>query len=66
LKVCPGVGARFAGNWWEGFNDQGDWGNLWSSSANPDWADNAFNANFNADEVNPDNNNNRNNGFGVR
>lgn len=41
-------------------------GNLWSSSANPDWSDNALNANFNANEVNPGNNNNRNNGFGVR
>lgn len=54
------------GNWWEGFDDQGDWGNLWSSSANPSWSDNAFNANFNTGEVNPGDNNNRNNGFGVR
>ena len=65
MAVSP-WGGVFAGNWWEGFNDQGDWGNLWSSSANPDWSDNAFNANFNADNVNPGNNNNRNNGFGVR
>ena len=42
----------FAGNWNEGFDDQGDNGNLWSSSAFPDTADNAFNANFNSDNVN--------------
>ena len=56
----------FAGNWNEGFDDQGDNGNLWSSSAFPDTADNAFNANFNADNVNPGNNDNRANGIGVR
>lgn len=59
-------GPRFSGNWWEGFNDQGNNGNLWSSSAHPDNVDNAFNANFNADNVNPDNNNDRANGIGIR
>ncbi len=56
----------FAGNWNEGFDDQGDNGNLWSSSAFPDTADNAFNANFNSGNVNPGNNDNRANGIGVR
>ena len=56
----------YAGNWNEGFDDQGDNGNLWSSSAHPGDADNAFNANFNASEVNPDNNDNRDNGVEVR
>lgn len=55
-----------SGNWWEGFDDQGDNGNLWVSSANPDNADNAMNANFNSGGVNPINNNNRDNGNGVR
>ena len=55
-----------AGNWNEGFDDQGDNGNLWSSSAFPDNADNAFFANFNSDNVNPTNNDNRGNGIGVR
>lgn len=50
----------------EGFDDQGDNGEFWSRSAHPDNSDNAFNANFNADEVNPGDNNNRDNGIGVR
>jgi hypothetical protein len=58
--------ASCAGNWSEGFDDQGDNGNLWSSSANPGDADNALNANFNADEVNPGNEDDRDNGVGVR
>ena len=37
-----------------------------ASSANPDNSDNAFNANFNPSNVNPGNNDNRNNGFAVR
>ena len=56
----------FAGGWWEGFNGQGDWGYLWSSSANPDWSDLAFVANFDADVVSPGYNGYRSNGFGVR
>ena len=59
-------GGVFAGNWWEGFNDQGDWGNLWSSSANPDWSDNAFNAVFDAGGVYPGHYGYRIDGFGVR
>jgi hypothetical protein len=40
---------------------------LWSASANPDNPDNAFNANFDPSNVNPgDDNNDRNNGIGVR
>ena len=56
----------FAGYWWEGFNDQGSYGFLWSSSAAPGWLDDAFYAYFNADEVYPGINANRGHGFGVR
>ncbi len=56
----------FAGNWWEGFNDQGSYGFLWSSSADPDWSGGAFDADFYADEVSPGVGNDRGNGFGVR
>ena len=59
-------GGVFAGNWWEGFNDQGDWGYLWSSSANPDWSGLAFDASFGADYVYPGNSGNRDSGNGVR
>ena len=55
-----------AGNWDEGFDNQGDNANLWSRSAFPDNVDNADNANFNETEVNPADNNNRNAGFAVR
>ena len=59
--------GSFSGNWNDGFDDQGDVGNLWSASANPDDSDNAFNANFDPSNVNPgDDNDNRNNGIGVR
>lgn len=65
-RVAAFRGA-FAGNWNGSFNDQGSNGNWWSSSAYPSNADNAFNANVDLDNVNPgDDNNNRNNGFGVR
>ena len=56
----------FAGYWREGFNDQGSYGFLWSSSAAPGWLDDAFYAYFNADEVYPGVNANRGHGFGVR
>ena len=59
-------GGVFAGNWWEGFNDQGSNGNLWSSSANPGWSGSAFSANFDADDVYPGNYGYRHYGFGVR
>ena len=55
-----------AGNWDEGFDNQGGNGNLWSRSAFPDNVDNADNANFNASEVNPGNNAPRGNGLSVR
>ena len=55
-----------AGNWDEGFDNQGDNANLWSRSAFPDNVDNADNANFNAGEVNPGNNAPRGNGLAVR
>ena len=45
-------------------NDVGDNGNYWSSSANG--TDNAWNLNFNSDNVNPDDNDNRYNGQSVR
>ncbi|MBO6305987.1 MAG: hypothetical protein J6M55_00635 [Paludibacteraceae bacterium] len=39
-------------------------GNYWSSTSNS--GTNAYNVNFNGSNVNPANNNNRNNGFSVR
>ena len=57
----------FSGAWWDGsFLDQGDYGYVWSSSANPDNADNAFFASFYSDEVYPGDNNNRDVGMAVR
>ena len=56
----------FAGLWWGGFGDQGSYGNLWSSSANPGWSDGAFYAVFGAGEVYPGFGNGRVVGFGVR
>ena len=61
----PGTPA-ISGNWNGEFNGQGDNGNFWSASAHPDNADDAFNVNFNAGEVNPADNNDRNAGFSVR
>ena len=56
-----------SGFWSGSFGDQGSVGYWWASSANPDDSNYAFNANIDPDEVNPgDNNNDRNNGFGVR
>lgn len=45
-------------------NNRGSNGNYWSSSFNS--ATNAYNLNFNSTDVNPQNNNNRRNGFSVR
>ena len=45
-------------------NNRGSNGNYWSGSWNS--ADNAYNLNFNSSSVNPQNNNNRYNGFSVR
>lgn len=56
----------FAGSWWEGFNGQGGWGYLWSSSASPGWSDYAFVAGFYADGVYPGYDDGRGVGFGVR
>ena len=56
-----------AGSWGEGFFGQGDWGYLWSSSADPDWSAYAFIAAFDADNVYLDNLvEHRNIGSGVR
>ena len=53
------------GNWNGNSNDVASNGNYWSSTVNDD--NNAFNFNFDVDgNVNPDNNDNRNNGFSVR
>lgn len=61
----PFKGA-LAGYWWDGFNGQGSWGLLWSSSANPGWADLAPLAYFDASEVSPSDSDARSFGFGVR
>ena len=60
------AGYRFAGNWNEGFDDQGDNGNLWSSSANPDDADYAYSASFNSGFIYPGDIVNRTFGVGFR
>ena len=46
------------------FNNVGSVGNYWSST--PNNANNAYNLNFNTSNVNPQNNNNRSNGYSVR
>ena len=46
------------------WNNRGSNGNYWSASLNS--ATNGRNLNFNSGGVNPQNNNNRNNGFSVR
>lgn len=56
--ACSGNGT---GRSW---NNRGSNGNYWSSSFNS--ARNARNLNFNSGGVNPQNNNNRYNGFAVR
>ena len=45
-------------------NNAGSNGNYWSSSRNSET--NAYNVNFNSGNLNPQNNNNRNNGYAVR
>ncbi len=45
-------------------NNAGSNGNYWSSTAND--SNNAYNVNFNSGNLNPQNNNNRNNGLSVR
>lgn len=45
-------------------NNAGSNGNYWSSSVNNE--NNAYNVNFNSGNLNPQNNNNRYNGFSVR
>ena len=47
-----------------GVNNVGSNGNYWSSSVNNE--NNAYNVNFNSGNLNPQNNNNRYNGFSVR
>ncbi len=56
----------FAGYWWEGFNSQGDYGGVWSASAQPDNADSAFGADFDPGDVDPAGSYVRASGFGVR
>lgn len=54
-----------AGNWnGMSLNNRGTNGNYWSSTFNN--ATNAYNLNFNSGTVNPQNNNNRNNGLTLR
>ena len=47
-------------------NNVGSNGNYWSSQVNSSNVNNAWNMNFNSGNRNPDNNNNRYNGFSVR
>lgn len=57
---CPAAGNRNGA----GVNNGGSNGNYWSAS--PNGVGNARNVNFNSGNVNPQNNNNRRNGFSVR
>ena len=56
----PAAGNR----WGTSVNNVGSNGNYWSSSYNN--SNNAYNVNFNSGNLNPQNNNNRNNGYSVR
>ena len=47
-----------------GLNNRGSNGYFWSSRSNS--ATNSYNLNFNASNLNPQNNNNKGNGFAVR
>ena len=55
-----------SGHWYGMFNSQANWGNFWSSSANPDNANHTFAAGFGPGSVNPANKDSRNYGFAVR
>ena len=58
----PAAGNR----WGSELNNAGNNGNYWSRSLNPNNSNNAYNLNFNSDNVWDNNANNRNNGFAVR
>lgn len=60
LLFLPAAGNRNGSS----VNNVGSNGNYWSSTAND--TNNAYNVNFNSGNLNPANNNNRNNGFSVR
>jgi uncharacterized protein (TIGR02145 family) len=60
FTMLPSAGNRNSNN--GSMNNQGSWGNIWSSSVN---GSNSFNLNFNSDNANK-NNNNRANGQSVR
>ena len=53
-----------SGNWYGSANGVGSNGNYWSAVSYN--GDNAYNLYFNSSNVNPSNNNERNNGFPVR
>ncbi len=61
-SFLPAAGYR--GN--SSLNNDGSYGNYWSSSLNTNNPNNARNCNFNSSNVNTDNNNNRYNGQSVR
>ena len=62
LQWIPAAGYRNGTS----LNYVGSNGIYWSSSLNTDNPNNGRNLNFNSGNVNPDNWNNRNNGFSVR
>ncbi len=62
LRFAPASGNRNVGS--GAVNNPGSNGYYWSSS--PNSSTNGFNLNFNSSNVNPQNNNNRGNGFPVR
>ena len=64
-SVAAGFSAVPAGNWNNGFNNEGNNANFWSSTENS--SNNAYNRNLNYNNENVNrNNNNKNNGFSVR
>ncbi|MBR0402963.1 hypothetical protein IJI55_00210 [Candidatus Saccharibacteria bacterium] len=59
--------TKYYGNWnWNNAseNNQGSNGNFWSGT--PSAETNAYNLNYNSGGVNPQNNNNKGNGFSIR
>lgn len=65
LPLLVGLSTPLSGNYNNSSaNNQGSWGNWWSSTYNN--GNNMYNLNVNPTNVNPNNNNNRNNGNTMR
>ena len=65
LICCLRLYFPYSGNWYGNFENVGGNGNYWSPVVNNE--NNSFELNFEVDNgINPQNNNNRNNGNSVR